>query len=558
MQMHKGLWVRPRRRLVTVPVGGGGGGGGGFDGPAELPRIILETSVASTPSNGTIRHVFSGGDLQAALNAALPGDLILLEAGATWTGNYILPVKGSGGITDGWITVMTDGSYTAEGVRMRPSLAASFGLPRLRTINSSPVLSTSSFTNKWRFIGIDFECAYTGGAHFGLIIIGSATETNENDIPIDFIFDRNYVHANPSINVVRGIMPNSRRTACIENWIDGIHSDFDSQAIGWYNTPGPLKIVNNFCGATGENINSGGGGVSIVGMNPSDIEIRRNHIWKDPTWYTPWSNKNLLEFKSGIRTLIEGNVLENSFADNQEGYCFVLTSAKVNNGYPWLVTKDMTIRLNLMRNIGAGFSIAAVGYTGSVIEDGEWGKRFSLHDNVMIGVNATGGSQGANYLFFIAGNIDAVLEDLSIQHNTGFSPNGRGMVFANEVTSWPNLKLKNNLWGSGNPQITGHGLIGGHDAIVAISGPGSEFLGNVVKILDPSFYTGLPGNYFPLNYSDLGLVGGAGVVDSYIASLSDMGLSGSSAYKNVATDGKDPGADIAAVIAATAGVVVSP
>ena len=33
-------------------------------------------------------------DLQAALDRARPGDTLLLEAGATYTGNFVLPDKG--------------------------------------------------------------------------------------------------------------------------------------------------------------------------------------------------------------------------------------------------------------------------------------------------------------------------------------------------------------------------------------------------------------------------------------------------------------------------------
>ncbi|HWJ55639.1 MAG TPA: hypothetical protein VNR90_05460, partial [Vicinamibacterales bacterium] len=44
--------------------------------------------------------VSAGGNLQAALNQAQPGQVIQLQAGATFDGNFILPLKtGSGYIT---------------------------------------------------------------------------------------------------------------------------------------------------------------------------------------------------------------------------------------------------------------------------------------------------------------------------------------------------------------------------------------------------------------------------------------------------------------------------
>jgi hypothetical protein len=57
----------------------------------ELPRVFLETTYQA-PSGRTI-NVPAGGDLQAAIYNAQPGDMITLQAGATFTGNFVLPNK---------------------------------------------------------------------------------------------------------------------------------------------------------------------------------------------------------------------------------------------------------------------------------------------------------------------------------------------------------------------------------------------------------------------------------------------------------------------------------
>jgi hypothetical protein len=49
----------------------------------ELPRVFLDTTYA--PPSGNLIPVSSGGDFQAALNAAQPGDIIELQAGSTFT-----------------------------------------------------------------------------------------------------------------------------------------------------------------------------------------------------------------------------------------------------------------------------------------------------------------------------------------------------------------------------------------------------------------------------------------------------------------------------------------
>src|SRR6266496_3222501 len=58
----------------------------------ELPRVFLDTNYAP-PTRGKLIPVNAGGDLQAALHASQPGDVIELQAGATFTGNFILPKK---------------------------------------------------------------------------------------------------------------------------------------------------------------------------------------------------------------------------------------------------------------------------------------------------------------------------------------------------------------------------------------------------------------------------------------------------------------------------------
>ncbi len=66
-----------------------------------LPLIaaaVYFISLIPVPSfgvsaNGTTIQVRAGGDFQQALNRAQPGDTIMLEAGATFSGSYKLPIK---------------------------------------------------------------------------------------------------------------------------------------------------------------------------------------------------------------------------------------------------------------------------------------------------------------------------------------------------------------------------------------------------------------------------------------------------------------------------------
>ena len=76
------------------------------------PAVLLNTTYAA-PVGGTIITVNAGDDLQAGLDAAQPGDIVELAAGASFTGNFILPNKPG----PGWIYIRSSAvaSLIAEG-----------------------------------------------------------------------------------------------------------------------------------------------------------------------------------------------------------------------------------------------------------------------------------------------------------------------------------------------------------------------------------------------------------------------------------------------------------
>ena len=58
----------------------------------------------------------------------------------------------------------------------------------------------------------------------------------------------------------------------------------DAQAINGYNGAGPFRIINNYVEGAGENILFGGSDPAITQLVPSNIEVRRNHIYKPLAW----------------------------------------------------------------------------------------------------------------------------------------------------------------------------------------------------------------------------------------------------------------------------------
>src|ERR1039458_6448289 len=67
--------------------------GKNFDGPAELPRQQVKSSLKDTPAGGKTWMVRSGQSLEQVLTSASCGDTIQLEAGATFNGNFVVPDK---------------------------------------------------------------------------------------------------------------------------------------------------------------------------------------------------------------------------------------------------------------------------------------------------------------------------------------------------------------------------------------------------------------------------------------------------------------------------------
>ena len=67
-----------------------------------LPQDTVDTTY-NLPTGGTVHLVNQGDDLQAVLNSAALGDVVVLQAGATFTGNFVLPDK----VGNGWIYIIS-------------------------------------------------------------------------------------------------------------------------------------------------------------------------------------------------------------------------------------------------------------------------------------------------------------------------------------------------------------------------------------------------------------------------------------------------------------------
>jgi hypothetical protein len=201
-------------------------------------------------------YVYAGGDLQAALNNANPGDSILLAEGVEFAGNFVLPVKAG----TGWITVRSAAPDTVlppRGRRTNPSHAPL--LARLRSPNSAPALRTAPGAHHWVLAYLEFAANYQGYGDIVQIGDGSNAQNTLDKVPHDFVLEHLYVHGDPSVGQKRGIALNAAHVDITDSYIAECKTvGQDSQAIGGWNGPGPYLIENNYLEAAGENFLLGG------------------------------------------------------------------------------------------------------------------------------------------------------------------------------------------------------------------------------------------------------------------------------------------------------------
>jgi uncharacterized protein YjdB len=372
--------VDPAASTPTSPTSPGGTGTlNAVATLAELPRASVATNY---PAVSRQVRIAAGADLQAALNAAQPGDELLLAPGATYVGNFILPYKGT---STAWISIRTDVSDAAigaPGTRMTPSRASSANLAKILTYNNWPAVTTELKAHHYRFTGLEFGGTSAAQEINGIIRFGDGTEV-QNDLTLvahDFVIDRAFVHGQPTQSVRRCVSLQSATTAVIDSWLSDCHSlNGDSQGIIGWNGPGPYLIRNNHIEGGHQAVFFGGADPSIYNLSPSDISLIGNHITRPTAWINVWQTKTIIETKHARRMLIEGNVIENVWADAQAGFALLLKSENQNGRAPWSQSTDITVRYNKIRNVASGFNIASNPGEFPVVK----AARISVYDNTI-------------------------------------------------------------------------------------------------------------------------------------------------------------------------------
>jgi hypothetical protein len=498
----------------------------------NLPALP-QTSVDSTypTMSGQTIHVAAGGNLQNAINNAVPGDTITLDPGATFVGPFTLPVKSG----TGWIVIRSsapDSNLPPAGQRITPAYAAQ--LPKIVTADTVPAVLTDAGAHHFRFTAVEFALGSSVPFSYALVQLGdgSSLQNSLSQVPYAFVLDRVYMHGRADAGLRRAVSLNSGSAAIVDSYISEVHeAGADSQAIAGWNGPGPYKIFNNYLEAATENVIFGGADPEITNLVPSDIEIRRNHFDKQLAWRgSQWSIKNLFELKNARRVLIDGNIFEHNWQADQAGFSILFTVRNQDGTAPWSVVEDITFTNNIVRHVSSVVNI--LGYDD--IHTSQQAKRILIKNNLFDDVSSVNWD-GSGRLFQLLRNT----ADITIDHNTGFHD---GDVIASDDTTQDRFYYRNNLSPHNLYGVGGPGTYGHPDQTLATYFPGCVFTRNVLVGGGAFAADYPPQNYFPATMTDVGFVDFAG---------GNYRLAPSSPYKNLGTDGKDIGVDIDALEAAT-------
>jgi hypothetical protein len=484
---------------------------------------LLIVLLAALPAAAATHTVAAGADLQAVLNAAQPGDEILLAPGVTYTGNFKLPLTGDGG----YITVRTaagPGLLPAPGVRTGPEYAGA--LAKIASGNRSPALTTAEGAHHWRFENVEFPATANGTGE--IIALGADAQTLLSQLPHHLVFDRVYIHGDPVAGQKRGIALQSGYTEIIDSYIADIKAQGqDAQAICGWNGSGPYLIENNYLEASGENVMFGGADAAVPNLVPADIVIRRNLMSKPLSWRGgKWSIKNSLELKNARRVLVEGNVFENVWQAGQVGFAIVLTPRNQGGRAPWSVVEDIIFRYNIVRHAGGGINMTGWDDEARSAQT----QRVQISHNLFYDIDSRWGGEG---IFLQIGNNP---RSVVVEHNTVVQSGTAVKVYGRKSGApWPvdgfifrdNLMRHNTYGVMGDNQSPGQGTLTAYFT-------GLQFERNVLAGGQPSLYPAT--NYFPSVVEfEAAFVNAAG---------GDFTLAPTTPFKGWASDGGPLGADI--------------
>jgi hypothetical protein len=522
----------------------------------QLPELI-NVPAYSLPVGGTRWQPTTAVELQAAFDGAQPGDVIELQAGMTYTGNFKIK-QGSGG-ENGWIYVISSNANQLPGEGVRVSPANVTNMAKIMSPNGyNPTLIIQPDVHNFRLVGVEIATAYTERTYqqYGLVRVGWVEPASGEAPAENIIFDRCYIHGTSTGNIRDGfVIYNVSRLSIINSYISDIHGvQIESHGIQMFESAGPVKISNNHIEAAGINVFIGDD-VSVEGLIPRDVEVTGNHLYKPLSWKIGdpayagirWLVKNLFEIKDANRVLVANNILENNWADAQNGTSILFTPIGGD-------VTDVTFKRNILKGSDHAMII------NPTAQKPRYMNRVLVEDNIFYAfAKATSSTMGISIA-----STPGHLTDVIIRHNTVevYSPGG---IYASTMFLYgsdtdpdqiDDIEVKDNIfigrWGIGGTSKS-HGYTSASyycDTYL--------FQSNVLVGEQLTWYADrIPADegwkdWYTHSYANISDVG---LTNNDFLDVSHFKLKSTSNYYQAGTDGKDIGADIDAIIVATANVV---
>lgn len=461
--------------------------------------------------SGNTIFVKAGGDFQAALEKAKPGDTILLQAGATFKGSFRLPNKAG----NEFITIRssaTDELLPPAGTRLVPEKYAAV-LPKLESnIKGQPVILAANGAHHFRFIGIEFAPTIEG--LYNIIQLGRGEEKRVEELPHHIEFDRVWIHGSKTEGQRRGIAANGRHIKIENSHISDImRRGEESQAIAAWATDGPIEIVNNYLEGAAENIMFGGAG-SYLKLVPTDCVVRGNHLNKPLEWRgQDWVVKNLFEIKNGKRIKIENNLMTNNWGMAQDGMAILFTT-RADTGDATIID-EIEFTGNIVRGAGGGINI----FGG----EGSGGHRLTIRNNLFEDIDGQKWNSAGHFIK------SSEWDGLTIENNTIVQTGNIANAYGKPIK---NFIFRNNIVFENEYGIKGDGMGSGQEVIDKLFS-GGTVSNNIIVGAKSSLYR--EKNFFLDSLRQIGFVN---------FEKGDFRLRSDSPYLKNGFDGKRIGADL--------------
>jgi hypothetical protein len=470
--------------------------------------------------------------LQSAFDNAVPGDVIMVQAGTTFVGDFTLPAKSG----SGYITVRSsaqDSVLPAAGQRTDPSYAAY--LPKLQG-RFGPAVLTNDGAHHWRFENIEF-LPNPGNPTVPIIALGALDthQTSVSLLPHDIILDRIYVHDDAG-GSKRAIQLNAASSQIINSYVAGIRRmGQEAQAICGWNGPGPFIIENNYLEAAGENVLFGGSDPDVTGLIASDITFRRNYLSKPLAWRAQgWTVKNVFELKNAQRVLIDANVFENSWANAQVGFLVLFTGLNDGGRCTWCTVKDITFTNNVVRHGNGGMQLSGHNSYTIPANIGPAATNILIKNNLFYDINQSFGGSSPLGMWIQIGD---EISNVTVDHNTVQQVNNvKPTIMITGTTPLNGISFKNNFFNRGQYGVFAGGPYGEGNSSITPMFPGGVFQQNVIVDEFGSHPS------YPSSTTFISLA----TFNSQFVDWANANyrLVPSSPYKNAATDGTDIGVNM--------------